>query len=48
LGFPDLAAREFERVDEEHRGYDAELAQHPEWAADAPPWPDAPEQMTSE
>jgi len=41
LGFPDLAARERERAAEEHRGYDAVLAQHPEWAADAPPWPDS-------
>ena len=48
LGFPDLAAREFERVAEERRGYDAALALHPEWVADAPPWPDAPAPMTPE
>jgi hypothetical protein len=48
LGFPDLAAREFERVAEERRGYDAALALHPEWGADAPPWPDAPAPMTPE
>ena len=48
LGFPDLAARAFERVAEERRGYDAALARHPEWAADAPPWPDARGAMTPE
>jgi len=48
LGFPDLAAREFERVAEERRGYDAALALHPEWVADAPPWPDASAPMTPE
>ena len=48
LGFPDLAAREFERVAEEHRGYKAALALHPEWAADAPPWPDPPAPMAPE
>jgi hypothetical protein len=48
LGFPDLAAREFERVAEEHRGYQAALALHPEWAADAPPWPDTPAPMAPE
>ena len=41
LGFPDLAASAFERMAEERRGYDTALARHPEWAADAPPWPDA-------
>jgi len=42
LGFPDLAERAFERVAEERRGYDAALARHPEWAADAPAWPETP------
>lgn len=42
LGFPDLAAREFDRAAEERRGYDVAVARHPEWAADVPPWPDAP------
>jgi hypothetical protein len=40
LGAESLAAVERGRVAEELAGYEAAIARHPEWAIDAPPWPD--------
>jgi hypothetical protein len=38
LGCPERAALAAERADVERAGYEAAIADHPEWAADAPAW----------
>jgi hypothetical protein len=40
LGRRERAARESEKAAGERRSYEAALARHPEWAPDAPRWPE--------